>query len=126
PARRATPRAADSPCPLSMEGPHSKLLVFGATGASGKLLLGNALAAGHEVTAFTRIPEKLSGFTDVNLTVVAGKLTDLAAVRRAIVGQEAVISLLGPTRGSKGTPVADAMRHIVTTIEQRGVERLIV
>lgn len=102
-----------------------KLLVFGATGPSGKLFVHRALAAGNEVTAFARRPEKLADVGDVNLTVVGGKLTDLAALRRAIVGQEAVVSFLGPTPGNKGTPIADGMRHIVATMEQRGVDRLI-
>lgn len=103
-----------------------KLLVFGATGRSGLLFVRQALDAGHEVTAFARHAEKLANVTDANLTVVPGKLTDHTALRRAIVGQEAVVSLLGPVRGQKGTPVADAMRHIVATMEQREVDRLLV
>ncbi len=37
-----------------------KLLVLGATGATGRLLTGQALAAGHQVRALVRSPQKLT------------------------------------------------------------------
>jgi putative NADH-flavin reductase len=36
-----------------------KLALFGATGRTGRQLLEQALKAGHEVTVFTRSPDKL-------------------------------------------------------------------
>ena len=35
-----------------------KLVIFGATGAAGRPLVEQALAAGHEVTAVARIPTR--------------------------------------------------------------------
>jgi len=101
-----------------------RLTVFGATGASGQLLVNKALAAGHEVTAFARNPRKLTVRSE-KLRVVSGELTDAASIEKAISGAEAVISLLGPSGKSKGTPVADGMRLIVAAMEKQGVKRLI-
>jgi len=36
-----------------------KLIVFGSTGSVGRQLVVQALAMGHDVTAFTRSPQKL-------------------------------------------------------------------
>lgn len=37
------------------------LTIFGATGATGQRLIEQALAAGHQVTAYARDPDKLPG-----------------------------------------------------------------
>ncbi|HYP85360.1 NAD(P)-dependent oxidoreductase [Variovorax sp.] len=100
-----------------------RVVVFGATGPTGRLVLRKALAAGHEVTAYARSAAKLEPAT--GLHVIVGELTDVAAIRHAVEGHDAVISVLGPTGKSKGTPVADGMRHIVQTMAQAGVRRLI-
>ena len=38
--------------------PRSKILVLGATGGTGRLVVSQALARGHEVTVLVRSPEK--------------------------------------------------------------------
>jgi nucleoside-diphosphate-sugar epimerase len=101
-----------------------RFALFGATGATGKLLLGKALAAGHQVTAYVRNPAKL-GEPRRGLAVVVGELTDADAIDKAIAGQDAVISLLGPVGKSVGTPVADGTRIIVAAMHRHGVRRLI-
>lgn len=105
-----------------------KLTIFGATGPSGQLLVNKALAAGHEVTAFARTPSKLAALSEgrsEKLHVVSGELTDAASIETAITGADVVISLLGPTGKSKGTPVADGTRLIVAAMEKYGVKRLV-
>ncbi|WP_290866635.1 NAD(P)-dependent oxidoreductase [Aquabacterium sp.] len=101
-----------------------KVLVFGATGPTGQWVLRQALEAGHEVTAYARSPAKLVP-TAPGLHVIAGELTDAAAIRRAVAGQDAVISLLGPGGKSTGTPIADGMALIVQAMRSLGVRRLI-
>ncbi|TMD53495.1 MAG: hypothetical protein E6I85_08270 [Chloroflexi bacterium] len=49
-----------------------KLVVLGATGRTGRLVVEQALAAGHTVTALVRSPEKLATSSS-NLRVVAGQ-----------------------------------------------------
>jgi nucleoside-diphosphate-sugar epimerase len=98
--------------------------VFGATGPSGQLVVERALAAGHAVTAFARNPGKLTA-TSERLRVVAGELSDATRIEEAVAGAEAVISLLGPSGRTAGTPVTDGTRSIVAAMERRGVRRLI-
>lgn len=101
-----------------------KVIVFGATGKAGQLAVRQALAAGHEVTAYVRNPAKLDRAT-AGLTVIEGALTDADAIARAIGGKDAVISLLGPGGKTMGTPIADGTRLIVAAMQRHNVQRLI-
>ena len=103
-----------------------KLTVFGATGGVGRELVSQALAAGHHVTAYVRNPAKLN-LDHPELTVIAGELTDAAAVRRAVHGADAVISALGPSldRKATGMPLVDGTRTILDAMHAEGVERYI-
>lgn len=99
-----------------------KLLVFGATGGTGRALLDQGLAQGHEVTAFVRNPAALA--PRAGLTIVQGDVTDAAAVSRAVAGQEAVLSALGPRGGQYGV-LPGGVHNIVAAMGQAGVRRLI-
>ncbi|MFC8519396.1 NAD(P)-dependent oxidoreductase [Streptomyces sp. NPDC057257] len=72
-----------------------KLLVLGATG---RLVVDQALAAGHTVRALVRSLEKLDARP--GLDVVSGQATDAGDVTQAMTGVGAVISTLGATRGT--------------------------
>lgn len=77
-----------------------KVIVFGATGPTGALAVDEALARGHEVTAFARRALERS---HPRLTVRQGDATDPRAVQDAIRGHEAVLSALGaPPRDGSG------------------------
>jgi uncharacterized protein YbjT (DUF2867 family) len=97
------------------------LLVLGATGRTGSLVVEQALAAGHTVTALVRSPEKLT-IVNPNLRVVTGQATDTSAVSRALEGAEAVISTLG----GKGSVIADSTQAIVAAAREAGVNRVVV
>jgi uncharacterized protein YbjT (DUF2867 family) len=97
------------------------LLVLGATGRTGRLVVEQALAAGHTVTALVRSPEKLTS-RNSNLRVVAGEATDRSAVSRALEGVDAVISTLG----GKGSVIADSTQAIVAAAHEVGVTRVVV
>lgn len=99
-----------------------RLLVFGATGGTGRALLDQGLALGHQVTAFVRNPAALAARP--GLTIVQGDVTDAAAVGRAVAGQEAVLSALGP-RGSQYGVLPGGVQNIVAAMSQAGVRRLI-
>jgi len=71
-----------------------KLLIFGATGGTGRQLVDQALAQGHEVTAFVRNPAKLA-MQHEKLKVVQGNVMDCHSVGAAVAGQDAVFSALG-------------------------------
>ena len=64
------------------------LLVLGATGRTGRLVVERALAAGHNVTALVRSLEKLT-MSNSNLRVVAGQATNTSDISRALEGADA-------------------------------------
>src|ERR1700689_3463019 len=79
-----------------------KIIVFGATGGTGKLIVSQALAKGHSVTAFVRSSEGLT--QDPHLRVIEGDLFDFGTVVNAVRGNRAVLSALG-ARSTKKTDV---------------------
>ena len=70
------------------------VLVFGATGGTGRALVEQALQQGHMVTAFARDPSKVR-VTHKNLRVARGNILDPASVEAALKGQDAALSALG-------------------------------
>jgi uncharacterized protein YbjT (DUF2867 family) len=97
------------------------LVILGATGRTGQLVVEHALAAGHTVTALVRSPEKLA-IRNSNLRVLAGQATDAGDVARAMMGADAVISTLG----GSGSVIADSTRAVVEAAHQTGVKRVVV
>jgi putative NADH-flavin reductase len=100
------------------------ITLFGATGETGQLLIEKTLAVGHNVTVFARTPSKIS-VKNERLTVVKGELTELSNIEKAVQGADAVISILGPTRETKGLVIADGIKNIISAMEKNGVKRLI-
>ncbi|MCL5996176.1 MAG: SDR family oxidoreductase [Chloroflexi bacterium] len=100
------------------------LIVFGATGGTGKQLVEQALAAGNQVVAFVRNPSKLTTRHE-HLTIVQGDLADQAAVERAIKGADAVISTLGPRGDSSNKPITRGTQNILAAMRKHGVRRFV-
>jgi uncharacterized protein YbjT (DUF2867 family) len=101
-----------------------KLLVFGATGGTGRELVKQALAHGCEVTAFVRDPAKLGDITHASLHVARGDVLDPALVEKAVPGHDAVLCSIGA--GAERTTVREnGTRNIVEAMEKVGVRRLI-
>ena len=100
------------------------IVVFGASRGVGRKVVEQALEAGHTVTAFVRSPEKL-GLDHANLVVFQGDSLDASAVEKAIAGQEAVVSALGPTRPPVPHMMAISASNIVAGMKKHGVRRLV-
>lgn len=77
-----------------------KIAVLGATGRTGRLVVRQALDAGHTVRALARDPGKVD-LTHASLEVVKGDASDRDAVARLVDGVDCVVSALGPTSGRK-------------------------
>jgi putative NADH-flavin reductase len=101
-----------------------KIVVFGASGGTGIEVGKQALEAGHEVTAFVRNPAKLR-IEHANLVAFQGDVLDAEAVEKAVMGQDAVISALGPTRPPVAGMMETAAKNIVAAMNKAGVRRLI-
>lgn len=111
-----------------------KLIVFGATGATGRLFIESALAAEHSVTAFVRDSKRLP-MNHSSLRIVEGDAMDRASVASALPGQEAVICALGTmpegksdlARRQPGVPVCSVgTKNILAAMDSYGCRRLLV
>src|SRR5688572_11660953 len=101
-----------------------KIVVFGASGGTGLEVVKQALDAGHLITAFVRTPSKVP-IQHPNLTFIQGDVMDAAAVEKAIVGQEAVISVLGPVRPPVPHMMETAAKNIVAAMKKHGIRRIV-
>jgi len=107
------------------------VLILGATGPSGTLLVKKALDASHTVVIFARSPEKLSEEirNDTRVTTLKGALDDEPALSAAMENVDAVLSALGPklSHGTypSGEPLARAYSLIIKVMVAHGVKRLI-
>jgi putative NADH-flavin reductase len=107
------------------KGNKLKIVIFGANGATGKILTAQALDSGHTVTAVTRHPEAFP-LRDGRLHVVGGDVFDLAVVEQAVAGQDAVLSTLGvPFSRKPITLYSRGMAHIVQAMKRSGVRRVV-
>jgi uncharacterized protein YbjT (DUF2867 family) len=99
------------------------LLVFGATGKTGRLVVERALTKGHAVTVLVRDSLK---FTRPNVRVFTGNATNPSDVRAAMQGQQAVIETIGGTTPYKPTHLeTDAINAILAAMHEERVQRLI-
>jgi putative NADH-flavin reductase len=102
-----------------------KVVIFGASGQTGRELVTQALELGHVVTAFARRPETLGG-ADGRVRVVQGDIVDVAAVTRAVEGQEAVLSALGASNPMRPYPeFRTGVANIVKAMQTSDVRRLV-
>ena len=100
-----------------------KVAIFGASGATGRLLMERALTAGYEVTARVRRPEAFA-YTG-RVRVVEGTAFDAEAVRRTIEGADVVLSALGARSLRKEDVLERAVPLIVEAMKAAGVRRII-
>jgi len=102
-----------------------KLTIFAATGGIGRQLLGQAVAAGHDVTAVARNPR---GLSPVPARAVAADLAsaDPAALQPAVAGADAVLSALGPRTRADAGVAARGTEVITEAMRAAGVRRVIV
>ena len=94
---------ADADTPAGHEP--APIAVIGATARSGRVIIRQALDAGHRVTGLARTPSKL-GIEHERLTLVKGDVRDAESLKAALTGDEVVICMVG-----KSAP-ADPMQEI--------------
>jgi putative NADH-flavin reductase len=101
-----------------------KVLIIGATGATGQILMGEALAQGHEVTALARNPSAVAP-EDHRPRVLQGNALEASSVEAAVAGQDAVLSALG-TRSTRPTTLfSESTSNVISAMRQHGVRRLV-
>lgn len=100
-----------------------KVLVLGATGETGQLIVRDAAASGHHVVALVRakarahLPEA---------EVIEGDVRDEGTILRALNGCDAVVTALGTGMGLREVDLLTvATRALVAAMTRAGVHRLI-
>ncbi len=100
-----------------------KIVLFGASGKTGRIVLDLALNAGHEVTAVVRDASKITA-EHKNLTVKTANLFDENSVVEVSNGAQLAISCLGGDANNKSTLLSDMIKIIVPAIKQAGVKEI--
>ncbi len=102
-----------------------KLTIFAATGGIGRQLLEQAVAAGHDVTAVARNPQKLPA-TPARVVAADLAAADAAALQPAVEGADAVLSALGARTRAEAGVAARGTKAITEGMRASGVRRVIV
>jgi len=100
-----------------------RILVLGATGGTGRLIVRDAVAKGHSVVALVR-SKASADLPDAKL--VEGDARDEATLSRAMGGCEAVVSALGTSMGRRKVDLLTvATRALVMAMTRNSVRRLV-
>jgi uncharacterized protein YbjT (DUF2867 family) len=108
-----------------------RILLLGATGRTGKLVIEEAIKRGHKISAIARDPEKLK---DYQIDITQGTPYDFETVEKALSGCEAVINALNISRKSDNpwaalvSPIdliSKSATNAVTAMKKTGTKRYI-
>jgi putative NADH-flavin reductase len=108
-----------------------KILLLGATGRTGRLIIEEALRRGHAIAAIARDPEKLK---DSPIDITPGTPYDYETVEKAITGCEAVINTLNVSRKSDNPwaalaaprdMISRSASNAVQAMEKNGIRRFV-
>jgi putative NADH-flavin reductase len=99
------------------------LLLLGATGRTGRLVLDQALARGHAVTAIIRRAEIRA---EGRLRTVGGDPLSADVLAPLLAGQDAVISCLGQRSRQDRRLLHDAAAATLEAMARTGAQRLLV
>ena len=101
------------------------LLVFGATGQTGRHFTRLALEAGHSVRALARTPAKLAIEHDA-LEVLQGSVTDALDLDALLAGIDGVVVMLGDVTAQRERLVnTEFIRRLVPAMRRSGTRRLL-
>ncbi|TKD65356.1 NAD(P)-dependent oxidoreductase [Flavobacterium sp. ASW18X] len=110
-----------------------KILLLGATGRTGKLVLKRALADGFEVHCLARNSNRIK--PQQKLTVIEGDANDIQDLQKALNGCDAIISVLNISRTSDfpwaplktpKTYLSDVMHKLTTIAQQESINKIVI
>lgn len=99
------------------------IIVFGANGNIGQIVVREALDRGHRVTAAVRSPYKMPRMGEA-LKTVQCDVADAASVAQAVKGHDAVVSSIGGFGHDNPRIAIDCAPAIVEGMTAAGVRRL--
>ena len=104
-----------------------KILVFGASGLTGTMVVDLALKRGDQVLVLTRDTSKFSD-QNPNLQVIEGNASSIKDIEIALEGVDAVIHCLGiggKGHGSVTTVISDSVEAVLNAMKKKGVRRIV-
>ena len=104
------------------------IVLFGATGQTGKKLLPLLLDAGYRVRAIVRDPKKVQ-LSHQNLELVTGDIQNLNQITEMIKGAYGIISLVGSPLGNrhyKGGLLLPFIKAVHEAMLAQGIKHLLV
>ncbi|MDY0813205.1 NAD(P)-dependent oxidoreductase [Kitasatospora purpeofusca] len=101
-----------------------ELVVVGAAGRTGRLLVEKALENKHSVTALLRDPAKLP-IEHERLSKVRADVFDVNSLTGPLAGKEAVVIALGVTTRTTTTVFSEGARNVIAAARAGGVRRLV-
>lgn len=104
-----------------------KILVFGASGLTGGIVVDSALKRGDQVIVLTRDASKFS-HRRPNLQVMQGSASSMQDIENALEGVDAVIHCLGiggKGEGASTTVVSDSVKATLDAMKKKGVRRIV-
>jgi putative NADH-flavin reductase len=101
-----------------------RVLILGSTGPTGRHLLDQALAAGHQVTALVRNALRVT-VAHPRLAVAIGDATDAKALDHAMRGQDAVLCALGAGNSLRSEIASRAMAALIPAMRAQALKRVI-
>jgi uncharacterized protein YbjT (DUF2867 family) len=108
-----------------------KILVLGATGRTGKLIIEEALKKGHKIVAIARDPDKLKEY---GIEIIQGTPYDYDTMDKALTGCDAVINTLNVSRKSDNpwatlaSPkdlISKSASNAIKVMEKTGIKRFV-
>ncbi|MEV6972746.1 NAD(P)H-binding protein [Kitasatospora sp. NPDC093806] len=101
-----------------------EIVVVGAAGRTGRLLVEKALEQKHAVTALLRDPAKLP-VEHERLTKARGDVFDPESLTGPLTGKAAVLVALGVTSRTTTTVFSEGVRNLIAAARTGGVRRLV-
>lgn len=100
------------------------IIVFGSTGTVGKVIVLQALEAGHNVTAFCRNADKISDIKHSNLSIAIGDVFNIKSVKDSLKNMDAVCIALGSGKSRKNVVRSGGTRNIIEAMQFHNIKRL--
>lgn len=102
-----------------------RVVVFGATGGTGRALVQQALERGHRVTAFVRDPDRLP-LQHARLQKIVGDVLQPHTLTAALLGQDAVLCALGRKTFVSEPVCSLGTKNIMDVMAEQSIRSIIV
>ncbi|HEX7902327.1 MAG TPA: NAD(P)H-binding protein [Chitinophagaceae bacterium] len=102
-----------------------RVLVFGASGKTGRIIVKKLLKEGYQVRAFVRNLRKVNHISHPDFTVSQGDVRSTKAVEDAVKDSDIVLSALGNLRIFSNTIISDGVANIISAMKLHEKKRLL-